>query len=275
MYSYDTTTRLLMVFLMLWGHLFHLSNAALNVFVLFIQHFLKLIAPNKPDNCNTEQQRPLPKSLKSIHSVLGLNSDDFIQYVVCSRCDSVYELASCLQKNSFGALIAKPCVHIEFPNHPLRTKQMQCGASLLQRVCRSSRISFQPYKVYAYYPIKTALARLFNRKGFFSLCEHWRTRNASSEYMHMGDIYDGQVWKDWQCWNGRDFLATPYSLAVTLNLDWFQPFSHVNYSVGVIYMVILNLPREERYKVENIVLVSVIPGPKEPKLTINFFGSTC
>ena len=86
----------------------------------------------------------------------------------------------------------------------------------------------------------------------------------------MGDIYDGQVWKDWQCWDGRDFLATHY-LAVTLNLDWFQSFSHVNYSVVVIYMVILNLPREERYKVENIILISIIPGPKEPKLTINSF----
>ena len=45
--------------------------------------------------------------------------------------------------------------------------------------------------------------------------------------------------------DGHDFLSTPYSLAVMLNLDRFQPFSHVNYSVGVIYMVILNLPREE------------------------------
>ena len=62
---------------------------------------------------------------------------------------------------------------------------------------------------------------------------------------------------------GMDVIS--YSLAVTLNLDWFQPFSHVNYSVGVgiIYMVILNLPREKRYKVENIILVSVIPGPKK------------
>ena len=80
-HSYDTTTRLLMVFLMLWGHLFHLSNAALNIFVLFIQHFLTLIVPNKStqsDNHNTEQQRVLPKSLRSIHKALGLNSDDFI-----------------------------------------------------------------------------------------------------------------------------------------------------------------------------------------------------
>ena len=259
---------------MLWGHLFHLSNAALNVLIVFIQHYLSIIAPNKQTQSdkhtvNFKQPRDFPKSLKSIHRVLGLNSDDFIQYVVCIKCDSVYELSSCLHRNSFGAVDVKSCIHIKFPNHPLRSKRQQCGASLLQKVCRDSKIAFQPYKTYAYYPIKTALARFFNREGFFSLSEQWRTRNASSEYM--GDVYDGQVWKDWQCWHGRDFLAVPYSLVVTLNLDWFQPFSHVNYSVGVLYMVILNLPREERYKLENIILVSIIPGPKEPKLTVNSF----
>lgn len=234
--------------------------------------FFKTYKPKKAtelDKYNTEQQKALPKSLKSIHGVLGLNSDDFIQYIVCSKCDSVYELASCLQNSTFGQLVTKSCVHINFPNHPIHTRRKQCGGSLLQRACRGSKTCFQPFKAYPYYPIKTALTCLFNREGFFSLCEQWRTRTASSEYM--GDIYDGQVWKDWQCWNRCDFLASPYCLAVTLNLDWFQPFSHINYSVGVIYMVILNLPREERYKIENIILVSIIPGPKEPKLTVNSF----
>ena len=43
------------------------------------------------------------------------------------------------------------------------------------------------------------------------------------------------------------------------------------YSVGAIYLTILNLPRDIRYKIENIVLVGVIPGPKEPKYTINSY----
>lgn len=90
----------------------------------------------------------------------------------------------------------------------------------------------------------------------------------------MGDVYDGRMWSNFQCPNGRNFLAAPYSLATMLNLDWFQPFTHVKYSVGALYMVILNLPREERYKLENIILVAVIPGPKEPKKTVNSFSSS-
>lgn len=58
-----------------------------------------------------------------------------------------------------------------------------------------------------------------------------------------------------------------------MNIDWFQPFKDISYSVGVIYDVILNLPRNIRYKDCNVIIVGVIPGPKEPKHDVNsYFG---
>ena len=38
-------------------------------------------------------------------------------------------------------------------------------------------------------------------------------------------------------------------------------------------MTIQNIPRAERYKEENILLVGVIPGPKEPSVSINSYLS--
>ena len=58
---------------------------------------------------------------------------------------------------------------------------------------------------------------------------------------------------------------------VTLNVDWFQPFTHTQYSLGAIYLTIQNLPRELRYKEENIILVGLLPGPSEPKRSINSY----
>ena len=50
-----------------------------------------------------------------------------------------------------------------------------------------------------------------------------------------------------------------------LNVDWFQPFKRR--SVGVIYFVIMNLPRSERFKFENVILGGIIPSlESEPKL---------
>ena len=85
------------------------------------------------------------------------------------------------------------------------------------------------------------------------------------------DVYDGRVWKQFLTPNNIPFLSLPYNFALCLNVDWFQPFKHSNYSCGAIYVAILNLPRSKRYSSDNVILLGVIPGPKEPELTINSF----
>lgn len=71
--------------------------------------------------------------------------------------------------------------------------------------------------------------------------------------------------------DGEAFLAVLRNYAFMLNVDWFQPFKHSLYSVGALYMVLMNLPRSERFKPENVLLVDIIHGPHEPKLTINSY----
>lgn len=48
-------------------------------------------------------------------------------------------------------------------------------------------------------------------------------------------------------------------------------FKHRVYSIGVIYLAIMNLPRAIRFKRENIILIGLIPGPSEPSLTLNTY----
>lgn len=68
-----------------------------------------------------------------------------------------------------------------------------------------------------------------------------------------------------------EFLSTPLSYLWTLNVDWFQPFKKCEYSISAIYCVVQNLPRAERYKEDNVILIGLIPGPKEPSLSINSY----
>ena len=83
------------------------------------------------------------------------------------------------------------------------------------------------------------------------------------------DVFDGKVWKDFQSFEGKPFLSLPFNFALQLNVDWFQPFKHTQHSEGVIYMLVMNLPRSVRFLQENTILVGIIPGPKEPKFTMN------
>ena len=45
--------------------------------------------------------------------------------------------------------------------------------------------------------------------------------------------------------------------------------------MGVLYLAVINLPRSIRFKWENVIVVGVIPGPSEPKLTINTYLRPC
>ena len=67
------------------------------------------------------------------------------------------------------------------------------------------------------------------------------------------------------------FLSDQFNLAFMINIDWFQPFKHIQHSVGVIYLSILNLPRNIWNKAKNIILVGIIPGPNEFSYDINCF----
>lgn len=83
------------------------------------------------------------------------------------------------------------------------------------------------------------------------------------------DVYHGKVWSEFLKVDQCDFLLSALCYGVMLNIDWFQPFDHYTYSIGVIYLVIMNLPRNQRYKRQNVIIVGIIPGPHEPPLTIN------
>ena len=62
--------------------------------------------------------------------------------------------------------------------------------------------------------------------------------------------------------DGTRFMSYERNLALMMNVGWFQSFKP--YSIGVIYLAIMNLPRAERFRRENIIVVGILPGPGEP-----------
>ena len=111
---------------------------------------------------------------------------------------------------------------------------------------------------------------LRKRPGVPEMCEQWREREVEDNIM--ADIYDGSIWRDFLKYKGNDFLNAPRNLAFTINVDWFQPFKRRNdRSVVAIHLVLLNVPREQRFKWENIIVAGIIPEmSKEPK-SLNTF----
>ena len=149
------------------------------------------------------------------------------------------------------------------------SRRGMCNALLMKKAKHGSSYRLIPCKVYTYHSLKASLTKLFGKQGFSYECELWRNRQQTPGMYT--DIYDGLVWEKFQSVSGRPFLQVPNHLGLILNIDWFNPFKHIEYSVGVLYLVIANLPRSERYKIENVIIVGMLPGPKEPKKHMNSY----
>ena len=136
---------------------------------------------------------------------------------------------------------------------------------------RNGDIKFYALKTYCYKSIIDSLETLLKRPDLEEQCEKWETRKIDDDLY--ADVYDGKVWKQFGNWKGnKPFLNLPRSFSLMMNVDWFKPFERRNdFSVWVIYMVLMNLPRSIWFKKENVILVGVIPALKQELKSLNHF----
>lgn len=175
-----------------------------------------------------------------------------MQYCICTECETSYDMDQCI--------VQKTCTHVRFPNHPQKSRRNACQAELLKKVKTGITYTVCPKKVYIYHSVIENVKLLLSRPNFVQLCGKWKEQNERSDIF--SDIYDGVMWERFRYHNGMCFL---HNLGFMLSVDWLQLYEHLQYSVGVIYLSVLNLPCSERYKVENIIVVGCIPGPNEPQ----------
>lgn len=258
------------IFLSVWQTVFSIPANAMNLLLKFIHIFLTVIANHYAKNSIKVITESLPRSLFTLQKHLNIEQDNIIKYTVCPSCYSLYKIEDCFQEDDSGEKIPKRCNFISFPNHSQLNRRLPCKSSLLVKVnLPDGKIDYRPKYVYAYQPIKSSLQRLLNCQNIVKKLDQWRNRQTIVDTL--SDIYDGQVWKDFLTEKYNNFLQTKRHLGVMLNVDFFQPFKHVTASYGVIYLAILNLPRSERLKKENILIIGIIPPFEHEPDSLNSF----
>ena len=254
---------LISTFLLLWASFYGISATALNHLIQFLNYMFSLLFSSSPTI--TTLLGVFPTSLYMMKKKFNLSKDQFEKYVICPKCCSLYAYEECLQTSVSGQTTPKICKHIAFRHHPIASFRKPCGNKLLKELITKTNKMYYPYKTYCYYPLSKSISSVLSQQDLMDQCEHWRNRVIPDNTL--ADIHDGRIWKKFMTFEGRPFLSNPYNLGLMLNLDWFQPFDLSTYSVGVLYLVILNLPRTIRFKPENVLIAGIIPGPKEPSLT--------
>lgn len=176
---------------------------------------------------------------------------------MCEKCNCLYDYDEVITRQ-----ITKRCKNLVVASYGLE----RCDSKL---TVPASGGRVRAKKEYVYNSVKLTLQRFFSRAHFTKVIENWRQRCVIHGTMF--DVYDGNYWNSFQK-DGETFVERPGSLMLSLNVDWFAPTKAMNYSVGAIYLIVNNLPRSERYRRENLILVGIMPGPKEAKTdSINFF----
>ena len=220
---------------------YFIPDAALDALIKFLYITFTILARFSPV-CEVIKEC-FPRSLHN-SSHTSHYDKSFIRYVVCPspKCNCVYLFEEAV--NVVGTKqTSKNCSYVMQPNHPYPSYRTPCQALLLKTVTTvTGRKFLYPFKSYCYKPLKSSLQKLLLLPNFFSECQTWRGKSNLDGIYH--DVFDGQIWKEYQHVSGSPFLASSCAFALMLNVDWFEPFSHTKYSVGVMYLVVMNLPRK-------------------------------
>jgi len=244
---------------------FHLPYNTMQSILNFFSAFFIVLSKISPV-CSTIVNK-FPRSLHLLHTSVTVQS--FIKYVVCKKCHMIYTLNDCIE-GSGAYQHGRMCMYQEFPNHPHSRLRAKCNYPLLKSIELSTgRKVLYPYLTYCYFGIENSIISLFRQSQNYELLVNSTEKYRPSSVLT--DVCNGNVWSEFQTFNDKPFLSDPLCLALCMNVDWFQPYKHVTYSVGIIYLAIMNLPREERYKRENVLLIGILPGPQEPSRSINSY----
>ena len=87
------------------------------------------------------------------------------RYAVCPSCNKLYNLLDLQQRSTSGF----KCDHVEFPNHPRRSRRISCRTEITEKVPVVNGYIRKPKMVYPLPSLKAQIIAMYRRPGFESL----------------------------------------------------------------------------------------------------------
>lgn len=127
-----------------------------------------------------------------------------------------------------------------------------------------------PWKTALYIPLGPRLRLQYRDAARAEVLTGYRRSLEQSDSTHeVRDFFDGHLFRDFHL-RELGLFKDPHDIALHLSLDGFQLTNMSNHEVTPVIFLNLNLPPQERYKVDNILAGMLIPGPKKPKVLDTF-----
>ena len=204
----------------------------------------------------------IPKDPRTIVDNLDLDPRT-TSYLQCPTCYVLYSYQGTGNFIHSDDLI-QDCTHRSTPESD------PCGTPLWTNRRIGNKTIKTPCRKYVHQSLKEWVGRLLARPGVEEILDAANDPPASDR---MSDIWDSPVFRGF-----RDTDKTPFfakhgdeaRFAFSLGADSFHPLGSLEakqvMSATAIFMVLLNFPKDQRFKYKNMYLVGVIPGPAKPSL---------
>jgi len=133
----------------------------------FLSRFFWIVETFDENSAIAKVARCMPNTLYKLKKHLGLmNNDDFVKYVVCPKCKTLYDYKDCFQSRC-GRQVSARCRFVPWSRHPHKNKRGPCDEILLKTVRTGTKTFLYPRMVYPYNSVIKSLQVLLSRPGFW------------------------------------------------------------------------------------------------------------
>ena len=174
-----------------WKSFQSISDNCFERLLKIIQFFLQLLQLVLDSQLFQQILDIFPFTIYKLKKVIGLDHDNFIKFICCPKCNTLYQYKDALVTDSSGLKRSQLCSFVLFPNHTQRRMREPCGTALMKEVYSISgkEKHCYPYKVYVYQPLKTAIEILISRDEILQEL-HRSIISHDDDYFD----YDGNLW---------------------------------------------------------------------------------
>ena len=198
----------------------------------------------------------VPSDIRTVLQPLNLNPETHA-IVCCPKCFATYDWKPSDPREPCPEF----CVYQGTPNSII------CGRRLRTKNTTNPQLSL-PTRQFFYQDLHHWLARMYSQPDIEDYLDKIPTGATTGK---MEDIWDGTVLRDFTGPDRLPFMQKQESegrLVFGLNMDGFHPHGSreagKRTSICGIYLVCFNLPPALRFKMENVFLLGIVPGPQEP-----------
>ncbi|KAJ7779374.1 hypothetical protein DFH07DRAFT_730185, partial [Mycena maculata] len=181
-------------------------------------------------------EHPMPRTLKTVFSNLGLQNDKFTQHIVCHQCHRLFD------RRIPSDTLCPDCNIALF-----QPATRQLFQSVISTIAETPAFepTQKPHLVAPIQLLSDGLREFFQRPGMVAAVNSWKVRPQVRRESRT--IHDGEVWKNIKGHDGQKFF--------------FGRSSEREIRIGTTFSLDCN---HDRYRAENLILNGMPPGPTEP-----------